>query len=158
MKKILILLAFLLIPSFISTQFVDRTLQVVKARVQLQKSELKCLVDNAYYEARGEGVVGMLLVTKVVINRAVASKTSYCSVVYKRKQFSWTENTYLRTISKKDRDAIEVLILDLVNGDLNHVIPKQLLNAVFYHNTSVQPYWTTSVKRLGSWNNHVFYS
>lgn len=59
------------------------------------KRQAKCLVDNAYHEARGEGRQGWMAVTYVVINRTKDKKfpNDACSVInQKRKkvcQFSW---------------------------------------------------------------------
>ena len=56
------------------------------------EKSLKCLSDNIYHEARGEGTKGMRLVADVTLNRVLSSKypNSICSVVYQKSQFSWT--------------------------------------------------------------------
>ena len=58
------------------------------------KREFKCLSDNIYHEARGEGDKGMRLVGHVTLNRALSSKypSNLCKVVYQSNQFSWTSN------------------------------------------------------------------
>ncbi len=59
-------------------------------------SEVTCLAQNVYHEARGEGATGMVAVAAVALNRAMATGRSVCSVVYERNgngcQFSWTCN------------------------------------------------------------------
>ena len=64
--------------------------EMQKLSNSLPKSELKCLVDNAFYEARGEGMIGIFLVTQVVVNRSNKTNESYCKTIYKHRQFSWT--------------------------------------------------------------------
>lgn len=62
----------------------------------LSEKEVKCLTETIYYEARGESNKGKLAVANVVINR-MENKSfpdTVCSVVYQKKQFSWTKNKY----------------------------------------------------------------
>ncbi len=154
-----ILLFFvLLIPLKISHDVL--TLSSIKEKLsesRVSKSELKCLVDNAFYEARGEGHVGMLLVTQVVLNRAKQSNETYCQTIYKKNQFSWTVMKRLRSIPIETRKEIEVLVLNVHYGLANHVIPSHLSHALFYHATYVRPSWFKTRKKLGYWGNHVFY-
>lgn len=55
-------------------------------------SEVRCLAENLYHEARGEGTMGMLAVGQVTLNRVKDKRwpSSVCRVVYQHKQFSWT--------------------------------------------------------------------
>jgi spore germination cell wall hydrolase CwlJ-like protein len=46
-------------------------------------AEFKCMVDNLYHEARGEGMLGLSAVASVVMNRAMATGKDVCDVVYK---------------------------------------------------------------------------
>jgi len=66
------------------------------AEAAADSSEVTCLAENVYYEARGEGATGMVAVAAVALNRAMATGRSVCSVVYERSgagcQFSWTCN------------------------------------------------------------------
>ena len=66
------------------------------------KKSLKCLSDNIYHEARGEGTKGMRLVADVTLNRVLSSKypNSICSVVYQKSQFSWTRRKEQSSISE----------------------------------------------------------
>lgn len=53
------------------------------------------LARVAYYEARGEGELGMRLVAEVALNRVNDEKfpSSICAVVKQRGQFSWVGRT-----------------------------------------------------------------
>lgn len=157
----ILLILILLMPATLSNELF--TLSIVGKRFvessvkPLAKRELKCLVDNAFYEARGEGMVGMLLVTKVVSNRAKQSKESYCTTIYKRNQFSWTLMRDLRKIPDKNRKEIEYLVTMVHYGVIDHILPKHLSSALFYHADHVRPSWSKTYKKLGKWKNHVFY-
>lgn len=55
-------------------------------------SEMACLAENIYHEARGEGDQGMLAVAFVTVNRKNDGRygRTICDVVHADKQFSWT--------------------------------------------------------------------
>jgi spore germination cell wall hydrolase CwlJ-like protein len=116
--------------------------------------QLDCLIQNAYYEAFGEGVIGVLLVTQVVLNRAQIKKTSYCSVVFEKYQFSWTLTTP-GIIKEKDRLFLEKLIIEFYTGRRH--IPEEFKTATHFHANYVRPYWANKLEFLGSWKNHLFY-
>lgn len=60
--------------------------------ISYSNREFKCLADNIYHEARGEGDLGMRLVGDVTVNRALSDRfpDDICRVVYQPSQFSWT--------------------------------------------------------------------
>lgn len=123
----------------------------------LPKTELKCLVDNAFYEARGEGMVGIFLVTQVVINRSNKTKESYCKTIYKHKQFSWTVMKNLKLIPSSVVKELEYLVLLVHTGAAKSLIPLHLADSMFYHAAYVKPKWFKTRKKLGVWKNHIFY-
>lgn len=55
----------------------------------MNAEDLTWLAINAYHEARGETLDGMVAVCHVVLNRAAASRASVFAVVVKPFQFSW---------------------------------------------------------------------
>lgn len=67
-------------------------------------AELRCLANNMYYEARGEGTMGMIAVGQVTINRVVHRgwRDTICGVVYQPKQFSWVGHV---SYEHEDREA-----------------------------------------------------
>jgi|TARA_B100001971_G_scaffold7277_1_gene5970 spore germination cell wall hydrolase CwlJ-like protein len=56
------------------------------------REDLYCLVENIYYEARGESRRGKQAVAHVVLNRARSEQypNTICDVVWQKDQFSWT--------------------------------------------------------------------
>ena len=56
----------------------------VETGVSVNETELKCMAENIYFEARAEGVEGKAAVANVTRNRVLSTKfpNSYCGVVY----------------------------------------------------------------------------
>jgi spore germination cell wall hydrolase CwlJ-like protein len=150
----ILLFLILLVPSSLLN---DSSILINKFSKNLNKVELKCLVDNAFYEAGNQGDIGMLLVTNVVFNRAKLTNESHCNTIYKKKQFSWTTSKKLVKIPYNIRIEIENLVLGFSGGALDHKIPKHLKHALFYHADYVDPKWFKTRKHLGIWGNHIFY-
>lgn len=111
-------------------------------------SEVNCLAQTIYHEARGEPLAGQLAVANVTMNRVYSGTfpNSVCKVVYQRGQFSWTtKKTPTRNIPKEFVDMATRVIIheraDNTNGSL------------FFANKSV-PVKRRQAKRIG---NHIFY-
>jgi len=123
--------------------------------IVLSKKQMTCLVDNAYHEAMGEGKIGRLLVTQVVLNRAYIKEESYCAIVYAHKQFSWTLEKR-RNISFEIRKKLEYEIIELLHNITE--IPEELRDATYFHTTSIKPSWSRKQPYLGTYKNHQFYA
>jgi spore germination cell wall hydrolase CwlJ-like protein len=164
MIKYLIVICFI----FTFTILSEETLPV------FQMMQYKCLVDNAYHEARGEGHKGMVAVTKVVMTRASEKNKSYCEIVYAPYQFSWTtdkrngkrelekvsrlaaEEAVYASISIPPASAISKISPRYVVGRLEE-LESPILLANHYHNKNVKPLWARHMKRVGVVGNHIFY-
>ena len=115
-------------------------------------AEFKCMVDNLYHEARGEGMLGLAAVASVVMNRAMATGKDVCDVVYKYKQFSWTQKP--KPIASKDNlHNIFVVAGKALSGQLTDVTQ----GATHYHATHVKPKWAKAMRKVVIINNHIFY-
>ena len=132
-------------------------------------NDLSCMTANLFFEARGEPVQGKVAVAEVTKNR-VASKhypDSICAVVFQRKQFSWTFQHNWKTIEKiligdikhlkpEDKKAYNTALQ--VAGDTltsyNKILPE---DALHYHATYVNPYWTRGMQKFTKIGSHVFY-
>ena len=133
--------------------------------------DFKCLVENAYHEARGEGIKGMQAVTQVVLNRAQKSGETACQVVYKPWAFSWTMDkkrkaqpaSFWATDSHARgarRAAATALRLWPEQGHPNANGGKEqtkIYLATHYHEIRVRPAWASKMEKLGRVGNHVFY-
>jgi hypothetical protein len=65
-----------------------------QASSDLSESDLFCMVQNVYHEARGEDALGQAAVAHVTLNRvrSPAYPDTVCGVVWQQGQFSWTED------------------------------------------------------------------
>jgi len=125
-------------------------------------NDLRCLADNAWNEARGEGIKGMQAVIEVTINRKYSRQFSgsICKVVWQSKQFSWTNHyknkkkPYKVTWDKSYEDAL-YLSRKALEGSLNPLLPESVL---WYHHVKVKPIWRLSMRSEGTIGKHRFYS
>lgn len=121
-----------------------------------------CLALNMFFEARNEEVGGMLAVGLVTMNRVEDTRypDDVCSVVWQKKQFSWTHDGKhddpTRFKAHADRVAWREAQL-LADGLLNDEGENPLEGVTMYHADYVQPYWTTSYEYVGKIGSHLFY-
>jgi spore germination cell wall hydrolase CwlJ-like protein len=120
-------------------------------------SDMKCLADAVYFEARGEPLAGQLAVARVVINRAASGiyPSDYCSVVTQRKQFSFVRNG---RIPHPDEHSTEWLrakaIAQIAHQDLWQ---SEADDALYFHATYVHPGWANQKIKLARIDTHIFY-
>ena len=121
------------------------------------EKEIKCLADNIYFEARNESIKGQVAVASVTKNR-VNSKyypDTICKVVWEHRQFSWTLDGKSDTPrNKKAYAAAELIAIVFVNTTEIIDVTK---GATHYHNTSVNPYWSSKLTYIMTIDNHIFY-
>src|ERR1700675_517395 len=154
--------------------YVDRTL-IEPARIHAEQREaalalrratdLECLAENIYFEARGEPLKGQYAVAEVTLNRTRAEHFPHtvCAVVHEMRwdpsrkrtvaDFSWTE---LGARSPEDGPAWRraMTVATAAYDDTNDpVVPE----ALFYHSTRVRPGWAKSHQAVTTIGNHVFY-
>jgi spore germination cell wall hydrolase CwlJ-like protein len=119
-------------------------------------NEVVCLAENLYYEARGEGDIGMLAVAKVTLNRVASDKfpKTVCGVVHQKAQFSWTLSPHRVSDKVAYRRAFAIAsgvygakdVIDVTHGSL------------YYHATKIDtPYWAAGFKKSTVIGNHRFY-
>jgi len=128
-----------------------------EVKVLPNQKEIKCLVENMYHEARGETLLGAVLVAQVTLNRAKLANSSICNVVYKPYQFSWT----LQKKSIKDRIRywyMQDIALMYLSG--YYSVPQQFKNVTHYysHKLIKMPRWASRLKEAGKEGNHTFYT
>ncbi len=119
-------------------------------------SEISCLAENIYHEAKGEDLKGKLAVAQVTINRVNSDKfpNTICDVVYQKKstlcQFSW-----VCTKNKIDDAEIFEESLIIAKIALKGERIMKLEKSLFFHNVNVNPKWKYTFKtKIG---NHKFY-
>jgi len=123
---------------------------------------VRCLALNAYHEARGEGLVGMVAVSRVVLNRVRDPRWSddVCGVVFEPSQFSWTrtlapgwrleDNPPEREAWNDARDAARIALDGRITTDVE--------GATCYHAVGAAPAWAPRVRRIATIGRHVFYA
>jgi N-acetylmuramoyl-L-alanine amidase len=144
----LIFLFFLTIVSISASQ----TLQINEKQLI---EEQHCLEKNIFYEAGNQSERGKVAVAYVTLNR-MRSKTypnTFCSVVYQRKQFSWTLNRHHESRTQKDKRWRESC--RIAKQFRKYKDPTR--GALFFHSKQVNPSWSCKRKRTISIGNHIFY-
>ena len=142
---------------------------IMAGAVQADPVQKHCLAEAMYFEARNQGWKGMLAVGVVIQNRVKDPRypSDICSVVRQGKywkgnpvkhkcQFSYyCDGKHERPAEKQAwKEASDIAGL-LVATD---VVVEGLEDATHYHCTTVQPPWTTGLKKRKKVGDHVFYS
>jgi spore germination cell wall hydrolase CwlJ-like protein len=135
------------------------------ALARRRATDLECLAENIYFEARGEPQDGQYAVAEVTLNRTRAEHFPHtvCGVVHETRwdpsrrrfvaDFSWTE---LGTLSPQEGpDWKQAMAVASAAYDDQHelLVP----GALFYHATSVHPAWSRTRKSVARIGKHIFY-
>ena len=116
-----------------------------------------CLSLALYHEARGEPLLGQLMVARVIINRVQSPRwpSSICNVITQDRQFSF----YRKDNTPKPRDEIawakaQKLAVEIINDP--DILPFSTAN--HYHTPNVFPVWRKGLHRIVRIGRHIFYS
>jgi len=116
-----------------------------------------CLSLALYHEARGEPLLGQLMVAKVIVNRMESRRwpSSMCNVITQDRQFSF----YRKNNTPKPRDEVawakaQKLATDIINDP--NILPPSTVN--HYHTPNVHPVWRKGLHMIARIGNHIFYS
>jgi N-acetylmuramoyl-L-alanine amidase len=130
-----------------------------------RETELRCLAENVYHEARGEPMAGQYAVAEVTLNRVASPDypKTICQVVYEsrwdpvRKRrvaaFSWTQ----QDIAYASRGKAWRQAMRAATAVYENVHTPVVPDALFYHAASVDPYWAKTKKPVATVGHHVFY-
>jgi len=160
--------------------FVMTSLLTVSAHAT--KKEVECLAQNIYHEARGQNDIGKLAVAHVTINRVQHKRfpNTVCGVVkqghtkpswkdgsptpIKNKcQFSWyCDGKKDVVLEPKAWQEAMVFANQVYHNRVTGFAQSSRWNdnvqgAMWYHNTKVDPYWASSMKKVNHIDNHIFY-
>ena len=139
-------------------------------------SEMKCIADNVYWEARNQSTKGMIGVALVTRNRVNDSRFphSYCEVVMEgptrpswknpdvhiplrhRCQFSWYCDGKSDNIPVVDFDVYgfaRTIAFKVYHGELTDFTG----GATHYHADYVRPAWAKSKTKTITIDEHIFY-
>lgn len=133
------------------------------SKVQSQ-SELACLTDALFFEARAEPKAGQIAVGMVVKNRIKSEKypKSICGVVKQRTskscQFSWMCNKKImnKVINRSHtKDEKYQQLQELAEDILLGVVKDNTGGATHFHAKYVKPRWR--LEKTAKIGNHLFY-
>ena len=157
MKKFILITLFALLPVVSHQQPITEVQEVSSELAQ----QILCMAKNIYYEAAKEPFEGKLAVAQVTMNRAnsVQFPKTVCEVVYQKinhtYQFSWVGERVGPVTNKYAwEECMIVARKALTESRLHDIIYKT--NAMYYHNTSVNPPW--KLKYVAKIGNHLFYT
>ena len=143
-----------------------------------KNNEITCLAKNMYFEARSEGIAGVVATTQVVYNRVNSEEypDTICEVIEQAKisqwwlkekgivkpiknkcQFSWFCDGYSDE-PKDDKTYSELFELaeQFVNGEHEGMIDITG-GALWYHADYVHPRWANHLEVTTKVGRHIFY-
>lgn len=119
-------------------------------------SNIHCLAEAMYYEARGEGRKGQEAVALVTLNRVKHKRypNTICSVVYQRGQYGWTRRKHAVT-DKGSFARIKALAASFYVNYQAGKIPENLVgikNAIYFTNGNFK-----KLRNIGRIGRHNFF-
>lgn len=153
-RSISICLVFVLLASITATlhaKSINDSSQVQK----LSNKQIECLVRNAYFESRNQGVKGMQAVTWVVLNRTKhpSYPSTPCAVIAQPKQFSWVSN---KTPQIKEKDTY-TQAERVVEGVLSGKLKDNTNSSTHFHSARIKPIWASRLSYTTTIGSHCFY-
>lgn len=126
-------------------------------KVKVKTVDLKCFTDNLYHEARGEPILGLVLVGESVINRKNDKRwpSTICKVIYQPKQYSWTS----LPLKKHKDEKLYKLLEDLAYIMLSKPTLENTTGINHYLRCDIRDKvdWWEEMEFLGAVGNHCFY-
>jgi spore germination cell wall hydrolase CwlJ-like protein len=149
-----------------SNIMLDGESQFPVAIVQNTNSDIMCLAQNIYFEARGESYEGQVMVALTTMNRVKSANqrwsNSICDVVYQENdagisQFSWVmDKTFMDLSNVEDRQSFDQALqiaTKVVNGEVKDISG----GANHYYNPNkASPKWASNMVLIGDYGNHKF--
>ena len=141
-------------------------------------SQITCLADNIYFEARGQGKVGWIAVAFVTVNRMNDKRfpNTICGVVHQaptreswkkngkyypirnKCQFSWYCDGKADTIyNTKLYDEIYAFVQNIMTSDYVIKYIDITDGATHYHADYVTPAWAETKTKTAEIGDHIFY-
>jgi spore germination cell wall hydrolase CwlJ-like protein len=154
------LLAFILIRAEMRMDRIEHKLDDIiqtNDTVKWTPQDRDCLTKNIYYEAGVENIQGKYAVAHVTINRLKTKQwgNNICSVVYAKKQFSWT----LKKKLEKPNPKLWAESREVATNVLNGARVRGLKKSLYYHAVYIKdPKWVDQKHKAGQIGNHRFYN
>jgi spore germination cell wall hydrolase CwlJ-like protein len=111
-----------------------------------------------YFEARGEGLEGMIAVGHVIMNRVEARDITVKQVVLQPNQFSWTRGDDPQGRLVKDLEALVLAAQAASRVLAERMDGKDFFGANHYFNyNAVKPKWADRMHKVARIGEHDFY-
>ena len=127
-------------------------------KLTISEEEKKCLAKNIFFEAGVEPAEGKIAVAQVTINRLESGRwgDNVCSVVYARKQFSWTLDK--KKVNEKPSGPLWKESMIALEKFIQGYRIVGLENSRHYHaNYIKKPYWAKKKRTVETIGQHIFY-
>lgn len=113
---------------------------LLPTNVKADEQQIRCISTAIYYEARGSTLEDKLGVANVIMNRVQDGRfrSSPCSVVMQRGQFSWTSGSW------SYKNSFEHIAREVFHGN----IPDNTNGSLYFHNRTVRPAWSRNKPKL----------
>lgn len=123
---------------------------------QLSQTDIYWLAKNIYYEARGESVLGQIMVGVVTISRQQSGEwgDTIKAVVTAPKQFSWYDPDK-KAIPKNKKSWIMAKKIAILSCVAYCILGEPKIQ--YYHNLSAHPKWADRLQKVLVVENHIFY-
>jgi spore germination cell wall hydrolase CwlJ-like protein len=157
------LLGGLASPAFAAPAKFEKLQNVFKS----YQSEIKCLAQAVYFEARGESVAGQHAIARVVLNRVDSEYYPHtvCEVVY--------QNQHMRNACQFSFacDGTDLTIRELVAFEKAMLVARinyrcdsdcrawkgDVARSTHFHADYVTPFWAPKLESTGKVGRHFFY-
>ena len=136
-------------------------------KAEAKPTEVECLTEAIYFEARGESFIGQLAVANVILERVRDSRfpPTVCEDVHDGRY--WEGNPIRNRCAfsywcdgkpeiMKDKQALKVAV-SVAKMAIDNVVYEEIQGATFYHASYVNPYWVNKLEFITRIGKHLFY-
>lgn len=119
---------------------------------KVSTTDLQCLSEALYFEARGEGLQGQKAVAEVILNRVDHPRfpKTVCGVINQRGQFTYKKARI------RERGAF-VRAQKIAQAALSGAPRNLTKGATYFHTGGVRPSWSRKFERTTRIGSHYFY-
>ena len=131
-------------------------------------SEEYCLAETIYFEARNQELLGQIAVGLVALNRVKSSRfpDTLCDVTRQAKrdssgriikykcQFSYYCDCLIEHVANKEAWSTAKIVAETVMEQGHKDFTD---GALYYHTTSIVPYWSSAYHPTLELGDHIFY-
>ncbi len=121
-------------------------------------TELDCMAQAIYFEARGELTAGQIAVGQVIMNRVRSNRfpNSVKEVVWQPRQFSYThDGKHERMLNEEAKRKAYTIATLVLTGEF--IVDTIDLADHYFNDKLVDPEWSKKMIYIGRVGDHVFY-